>query len=118
MITQKAIDNIYRKYNHLPDSPDDLDIMLLFEHLLDSHNIEIDDNGNLIINSLPSDSPFHSIRLDKVHAIIEFEDEIAVVMHSSIIFLNKSNSKSYVHIKAPKLSLIDRLKGRISNACL
>lgn len=115
MITQKVIDSIYKKYSKRPSSPDELDIMLLFEYLIDNHEVEIDDNGNLIINSLPTASPFHRIALKRVHGIVEFEHSIAIVLHSSIIFLNKRDNKSYVHIRPPKLSLLDKLKARMAS---
>ena len=116
MITQKVIDSIYKKYSKRPASPDELDIMLIFDHLLDHHDVEIDDNGNLIINSLPETSPFHRIALKRVHAIVEFEHSIAIVHHSSIIFLNKNDNRSYVHIRTPKMSFMDKLKAHMATA--
>lgn len=112
MITQKVIDSIYKKYKNRPASADELDIALLFEHLLDTHDIEIDDHANLIVNSLPPESPFHKIELSRIHAIIEFEKTVAIVLHSSIVFLNKHDHESFVHIRPPKLSLMDKLRAR------
>lgn len=109
MITQKVIDSIYKKFRNRPDSPDDLDVGLLFEYLMDTHEIAIDDDANLIINSLPATSPFHRIALKRIHAIIEFEDKVAVVLHSSIIFLNKHDSHSHVHIRQQRESFFDKL---------
>ncbi len=115
MITQKDIDSLYKQYKNPPATPDDLDIDLLFKYLLDFHDIAIDDHGNLIINSIPAESPFHKIPLKHVHAIVEFESRVAIVLHSSIIFLNKHNSKSNINIKMPKRSILSRLFSRPDN---
>lgn len=113
MITKKVIDTIYKQYKKRPKSTDDLNIALLFEGPHPSHDIEV--NGNdLVINSLPENSPFHTIPLQVVHAIIEFEGHVAVVLHSSIIFLNKDNNGSSVHIKPFKPSLKERLSHMIN----
>jgi len=112
MITEKVINSLYKKYKKRPESADELDIALLFENLTNTHDIAIDDEANLIINSIQPDSPFHRIPLGHIHAIVEFEHNIAIVMHSSIIFLNKKDSRTYVHIKPLKPSLIDRIFNR------
>ena len=109
MITQKVIDTLYKKYGKRPQSVDELDVGLLFEYLMDTHEIEIDEKGNLIINSLPLHSPFHRISLSRVHAIVEFEKSIAIVLHSSIIFLNKHDSRSHVHIKQSSDSILSKI---------
>jgi len=109
MITQAVIDQLYKTYKKTPLKADDLDVDLLFEHLIEHHDIQIDDYANLILGSLPESSPFYKIPLSNIHAIVEFEKKIAVVLHSSIIFLNKFDNRSTVHIKMPKRSILDRL---------
>lgn len=113
MITSKVIDSLYKTYNKRPASADELDIGLLFEYLMEHHEIEIDDDAHLIINSIPKNSPFHRISLSRIHAIVEFEHKIAIVLHSSIIFLNKSDNKSHVHIRPAKASMLDKIFGRL-----
>ena len=113
MITQKVIDSLYKTYSKRPSSPDELDIALLFENLIEHHEIEIDDEAHLVINSIPPESPFHRIPLANIHAIVEFEHKIAIVLHSSIIFLNRSDNNSYVHLRAAQRpSLLSRLFSR------
>lgn len=109
MITKKVIDTIYKKYNKRPQSTDDLNIALLFEAVTPEHNIEIDGN-DLIINSIDPFSPFHMLPLHGVHAIVEFDAHIAIIMHSSIIFLNKEDAGVSVHIKQDEASLSQRLR--------
>ncbi len=114
MITEKVIDTLYKTYKDRPASADELDIALLFENLMDTHEIAIDDEAHLIINSIPVGSPFHRLSLNRIHAIVEFENKIAIVLHSSIIFLNKKDSRSHIHIRQHKPSLMDKLFNRLS----
>lgn len=106
MINKKVIDALYKRYDKRPSSLDDLDIALLFEGVHPVHNIVID-GDEIVINSVPADSPFHRILLRGVHAIVEFEESVAIVLHSSIIFLSKIEGEHpvSVHIKPLKESL-------------
>lgn len=113
MVTKKVIEAIYKTCRRKPDSPDELDIALLFNDVADNHKIHIDE-GWLTIGSLPAHSPFHRIALKRIHGIIEFEDEVAVVLHSSIIFLNKHDSRAHIHVKEEKPSFMDRLRYHLS----
>ncbi len=51
----------------------------------------------------------HRIPLNRVHAIVEFEEWVAIVLHSSIIFLSKRSSKVNVNVRMEKPSLFDRV---------
>lgn len=113
MISKKAIESVYRQYNKLPESPDCLDIILLFEGIHPAHCVEI--NGNeLIINSVDDSSPFHKISLDRIYGIVEFEETVGIVLHSSIIFLGKRTPEVNVHLKACEPSIVDRLRSFFS----
>ena len=117
MITRPVIQTLYKKYNKLPKSPDCLDMPLLFDYAAEHHNIEIDMEGPLealIINSITPDSPFHRIPLERIHAIVPFEEWVAVVLHSSIIFLSKTSPKVSVHLRSEAPSITDRLKAMFS----
>lgn len=113
MIQKKVIDSIYKKYKKRPASPDELDIPLLFEKIPLETAIEIEGN-NLIINSIDSSSPFHTIPISHIHAIIEFEEAVAIVLHSSIIFISKEDGTVHVHLKDIGMSLLDRVRRFIS----
>ena len=113
MVTKKVIDTIYRQFNHPPQSVDELNIGLLFDYAIENHGIVIDEN-DLYIGSVDPKSPFAVLPLDRIHEIVEFDDVIAIVLHSSIIFLNKHNSDVNVHIRMTPPSLCSRLKSRLS----
>lgn len=111
MITRQNIDTIYSKYSKRPSSSDQLDFPLLFDTAAEFHGIYIDpDTNELIISSIQPDSPFHAIPVDKIHAIIPFEEWVAIDLHSSIIFLNRKSSKVAVDIKPLEQSLGGRLR--------
>lgn len=117
MITKKVIQSLYKKYSKVPASPDCLDIALLFEYASIHHNVSIDMDGTvdaLVINSIDPSSPFHRIALDRIHAIVPFEEWIAIVLHSSIIFLSRNSNKVSVHIRTLQPSLYDRISNMFS----
>lgn len=117
MITRQVIDTLYRKYNKLPESPDCLDMPLLFDYAADYHNISIDMEGTddaLIINSIDHSSPFHRILLNRINAIVPFEEWVAIVLHSSIIFLNRKSPRVSIHLKPHKPDLIDKFRSFFS----
>ena len=111
MITKQVINTLYKKYKKLPKSADYLDFALLFDYVAEHHNITVDlEKDVLIIRSIDQISPFHKIPLSRIHAIVPFEEWIAVVLHASIIFLNKKNNNVQIHLKEPQMSLWDRLQ--------
>lgn len=111
MITRENIDQIYSRYSKLPSSPSKLDMGLLFDAASEYHGVYIDpDTDELIISSVEPDSPFHAIPVSKIHAIIPFEEWVAIVLHSSIIFLNCQSSKVAVDIKPLSMGFTGRLR--------
>lgn len=112
MITKKVIDTLYKKYRSRPDSPDELNIGLLFDYVFENHGLIINEN-ELIINSVDPSSPFHAIPLRHIHEIVEFGEDIAIVLHSSIIFLKKEDNRVNIHVKTPVMSPVERLRNAI-----
>ena len=111
MITRKNIDEIYSKYSKRPSSPDELNMSLLFDACSEFHGVYIDpDTDELIISSVEPASPFYAIPVSKIHAIVPFEEWVAIVLHSSIIFLNRKSSKVAVDIKPISLGFEERLR--------
>ena len=115
MITKQVIETLYKKYSKLPKSPDCLDFGLLFDSVAEHHDITVDmDTDSLIIHSLGERSPFYKLPLSRIYAIVPFEEWVAIVMHSSVIFLNRTSAKVSVLIKPPILSFIDKVKMSLS----
>ena len=113
MIQKKAIDSIYKKFRKRPASPDELDIPLLFEKVPVEAGIEID-GENLVLNSVDSNSPFHKIPVSHIHAILDFDEAVAIVLHSSIIFISKEDGSVSVHLKEIGLTLLDRVRSMLT----
>lgn len=117
MITKQVIQAIYKKYSKRPDSPDDLNMPMLFDYAAAHHNITIDMDGpvdSLVINSVEPSSPFHRIALERINAIVPFEEWVAIVLPSSIIFLNRNSNRVSVHLRAHKPGITDRLRSIFS----
>lgn len=115
MITKQVIETLYKKFNNRPKSPDCLDFGLLFDTVSDYHDISVDmDTDELVLRDLGEKSPFYKIPLSKIHAIVPFEEWVAIVLHSSIIFLNKKTSEVSVNVRLEQDSLFDRLSGFFS----
>lgn len=113
MIHKKVIDAIYKKFKSRPSSPDELNIPLLFEKLPEEAGIEID-GDELVIGSIDKRSILHSIPVSHIHAIIDFDEAVAIVLHSSIIFLSKEDGSAHVHLKEMSAGLFDRLRSAIN----
>lgn len=109
MITKKVIESIYKQYRKKPASPYDLEIGLLFSAAMDKHCINID-GDNIMIESIGTSSPFHKIGLDRIHAIVDFDRVVAIVLPASIVFLHKDSPAVNIHIKMEKPSLIERIR--------
>ncbi len=112
MLTAKPIESLYKTYRRRPESVYDLNFAPLFERLTPDHGIEVTED-ELLINSLSANSPFHAIPLEVIHQIVELEEEIAIVLHSSIIILNKADNKVNVHMKMMKPTFWEKLKYKV-----
>jgi len=117
MISKKAIENIYKKYKDVPESPDCLDFVHLFESAHPSHGIEIQ-NDSLVIGSMDDFSPFHRIPLDLICGIVDFEETVAVVLRRAIVFLGKRSSQVHIHLKEEKTGFLSRVRGLFSSVAL
>lgn len=113
MITKQVTKEIYKKYRKPPKQLDELDIPALFDESLAEHDVNIDDES-IVIGSLPASSPFHTIPLKRVHAILTFESATAIVLHSSIIFLSRKGKGINVHLKEAPTSLWQKLRWWLS----
>jgi hypothetical protein len=113
MITKQVIDELYHKYCRRQHDRAD-NIKLLVDSASKHHNVQIDNQGNLIIGSIDPKSPFHRILLDNINGVSQFENSFAIVLNSSIIFLNKNDSGVNVHVRTDSPSLWQRLRWKLA----
>jgi len=110
MLTRDNINEIYRKYSKAPASIDDLDIATLFDETAIHHDILIDPEGNtMTFGSIEPESPFHILCLDRINAILGFEEWVAVVLPAAIVFLNRTSPKVTIDIKNSTSGLAKRI---------
>jgi hypothetical protein len=111
MITREVIDTLYKKYQDTPESADCLNMSLLFDDAATHHKLAVDvETERLTIGSVAKSSPFRRIAMRCINAIVPFEEWIAIVMHSSIIFLNRDSSDVSVHLRPFECSFMDRIR--------
>ena len=110
MITKEVIEQIYKKYSKKSKDDAQVDLGLLFRKAGLVHDILVEpDTYELIISSIEEDSPFHSIPIRNIMAIVPFEEWTAIVLHSSIIFLNNKKPTTSIHLRPQQLSFWDKL---------
>ena len=98
MITKSNIDDLYRKYNRKPKILDERNLAPLMQCALSTDAIEID--GDCIrFKNVDSTSLFTSIEMQRIHAVVEFDKHIALVLPNSIIFINREDYSIHVHLK-------------------
>lgn len=110
MITRDNIKEIYRKYKKTPESIDELNIATLFDETAINHDIMIDPEDNTVtFGSIDAKSPFHTLPLDRVNAILGFDEWVAVVLPAAIVFLNRKSPRVVVDIKKEQPTAMDRI---------
>ncbi len=112
MVKKDVIKTLYRQYSRPPKSPDELNIGVLFDSAIDNHGIFIDEDA-LYIGSVDPRSPFATIPLRNINAIVEFEKQLAIVLHSAIVFLHKEKSDVNIHLKLQEDTMWDRVRNAL-----
>ncbi len=98
MITEEITREIYKKYAKIQD---DIDIERHVDMLRQFHDISILEN-EVILNNLEEFNPFRRFLKRSLHAILEFDHNIAFVFSTHILFLSKDSPEIRVHLKPEK----------------
>lgn len=109
MITRQVIEALYKKYGRMPKSEAERNLGLLRDFAAENVAVDIED-GKLLLYNIDPMSPFNEIRIDNIHGVVDFDDCIAVVMHSSIVFIMKPMPPVHVHIKMNPPTFKEKLK--------
>ena len=111
MITRDTIHRIYKQYPRRARSIDDLDMAMLFDTVGTMHNISVDAAANrLTIGSLGEKDIFRTLPLSNIHAFVPFEKWVVIVLHSSIIFLSRTDTTVEIDLREAAPSRFERLR--------
>ncbi len=108
MINSAVIDTLYKRYRRPPKTFDTLNISILNDTVCELHNISIDETS-IKIGSIDKNSPFSNLLLKHIHGIANFEKYVAIILRSSILFLDKNESNVRIHIKPIKRPSVLRM---------
>lgn len=96
------IQSLYKRYRKKPNSLDGRNLYLLADYMVDEQGLELDEDC-VIFTGMDKASPFREILLNNIHGVEDLGALLAIVMHSSIIFFNKTTHEATVHIKPASL---------------
>lgn len=111
MVTKKVIKEIYKKYHKPPHNHDDLNIPHYLELLKDFHHLVCED-GEILDTDLDDFNPFKRMRIQSLHAILEFDKVVAFVFVNHILFFDKYSENMHIHFKPEKKGFLSRLFGK------
>lgn len=98
----KLIKSLYKRFRRRTSSLDQRRLDLLCDNIIDRRGLELNDD-RIVFSAMPANAPLRSIRLDHIRGVAEIEQYLAIVLHSSIIFFNRTTLQIAVHIKPPTL---------------
>lgn len=100
MITRNNIENLYKANAVAPADVMDLGVNKLFDEVALVHDLLVDpEEGELIIGSVDAKSPLHTLKLANINGIEVLNGWTAIIMHSSIVFLNRERPVVMVDVK-------------------
>jgi len=115
MITDAVIKEIYKKFKKPPHNEEELELDYFIDLLKKHHKLKIDNDGikEVIIENLDEFNPFRRFLVRNLHAVLEFDKNVAFVFPNHILFLGKESDSCNVHIKPEKpKGLFKKLFGR------
>lgn len=101
MITKEIVKELYRRYPKRVESIDYLNMTALFSGVDEVHGIKIVEQ-KLEIGSIDERSPFKRLNLRFIHGIESLDNEVAIVLGTSIVFLSKREPEVKVHLPIKK----------------
>lgn len=90
MITDSVIKEIYKKYSKAAKNPDDLRLDYFIDLLAPNHNIRVD-GAEIILEDQEEFNPFRRFLIRGLHAVLEFDRQVAFVFRNHILFLGKDS---------------------------
>ena len=110
MISKSVIKALYKKYPSPPQNFPDLDIEDFISLCGETYGIVLDEN-TITFGRMSEENPFRVILLRHICGIEKFEDHIALVTPSYILFFHRDKFDMMVHFKPENKSCWQRLYG-------
>lgn len=110
MITQEVIEEIYKTYKKPPKDASELNIDH-FIKLLDFYDLH-SDGFEIIVGIQDEFSAFKRFLIRGLHAILEFDKEVAFVFRDHILFFDKEIPSISVNFKPEEKGFFGRLFGK------
>ncbi|MDE5900284.1 MAG: hypothetical protein K2H33_02885 [Muribaculaceae bacterium] len=99
MITNDNIQRLYTTYATAPGLFEDRGLTRLMDYAFDTDAIDFD-GDRLVFNTIDTDSPLHSIEIERIHGAEEIGRWLAVILPSAIIFLDRTDLRTTrIHLK-------------------
>lgn len=111
MITKDVIKEIYKNYSKPQKHKEALNIPYFIDLLKPHHDLSADDM-EIVVGNVEEFSPFRRFLIRSLHAILEFDHEVAFVFRDHILFFSKENDNFSVNFKPEdKSSIFSRIFG-------
>ncbi len=99
MITSNTIADLYTSFATAPVLFEDRGLSRLMDYAFDTDAIDFD-GDRLVFNTVDASSPLHSVEIERIYGAKEIGGYLAVVLPSSIIFLDRrDNFSARIHVK-------------------
>lgn len=97
-ISSDLIDGLYKRFPRRPATLDERNLRLLADYIVEDRGVSLCDD-RIVFTEMSADSPFREILLENIHGVADLGNMLAVVLHSSIIFLDCRTLEAFVHVK-------------------
>lgn len=104
MITNRVINEIYRKFGKSSSRPGKQQIDYYIELLAPMHHISMNEYC-VVFEELDELCPFRRFLLRSLNGIVEFDNYVAFAFPNHILFLAKYSDEMRVHFRAVKKDL-------------
>ncbi len=111
MITDKVIKEIYKTFSRPVKNTDELNLESHLATLSQFHKLRRD-GIEVLVDDLEPFDPFHRFLVRNLCGILEFDNWVAFVFPTHILFFSKKDKQMQVHLKPEsKRSIFDRIFG-------
>lgn len=113
MITDKVIKEIYKQFSKPEKNPEKLELDRHLASLAEHHKLRRD-GIEILVDDLEDFDPFHRFLIRNLCGVIEFDNWVAFIFPTHILFFSKKDNNMTVHFKPEnkkKPSIFDRIFG-------